>query len=75
MEVVSPNDRFVDVEEKAREWLDHGCKLVWIVNPKARTVTVLGNDTEVRILAAADELTADDVLPGFCHRVDDLFPA
>ena len=40
VEVMSPGDTKREVAEKVAEWLDAGAQLVWVVNPKLRTVTV-----------------------------------
>ena len=39
-EVVSPNDKANDLNAKVREYLAHGFKLVWVVDPDARSVFV-----------------------------------
>ncbi|WNV76589.1 Uma2 family endonuclease [Geodermatophilus sp. DSM 44513] len=63
-EVVSPSDRATDVTAKALAWLDAGVRLVWVVDPETRTVTVYRPDG-VRVLRGADALDGGDVLPGF----------
>lgn len=73
VEVVSPTDRYADVESKARQWLAAGATAVWIANPVTRTLVVL-RAAEARVLGPDDELAADDLLPGFAVRVRDLFP-
>ena len=40
VEVISPNDVVYDVDEKVQEYLDAGFPLVWVADPKARTITV-----------------------------------
>ena len=50
-----------------------GVCLVWVVNPETRIVEVHRIDGSVSKLHVADELTGDDVLPGFRCRVGDLF--
>lgn len=72
-EVVSPNDLYYEVEEKVEEYLDAGVKLVWVVNPPTRTVRVHRADGTVTDLGEEDELSGEDVLPGFRCRVRDLF--
>lgn len=72
VEVVSPGDTAAEVEEKAHCWLAHGTVLVWVVSPAKQTVTAY-RAADVRVLHAADDLTADDLLPGFRCAVGDLF--
>jgi Uma2 family endonuclease len=73
VEVVSPTDTLFDVEEKVDEWLAAGVAMVWVVNPKRKTVTVYRSPTSSTILTVNDELDGQDVVPGFRCRVSDLF--
>lgn len=73
-EVVSPGDTYEEVEEKVAQWLGAGTLLVWVVNPRHRTVAVRSTSDEVRILSETDELHGGDVLPGFTCSVAELFP-
>lgn len=73
VEVVSPGDTMGEVDDKVKSWLDAGASLVWVVNPKSRTVTVHRSATEIGILTAGDELRAEDLLPGFHCRVGEMF--
>jgi Uma2 family endonuclease len=73
-EVVSPGDTYEEVEEKVAQWLGAGTLLVWVVNPRHRTVAVRASSDEVRILSETDELRGGDVLPGFTCAVAELFP-
>ena len=59
--------------ELASDIVDHGALLVWVVNPDARSVTVHREADDVRILTGDDELTAEDLLPGFRCGIGDLF--
>lgn len=72
-EVVSPNDLYYEVEEKVAEYIAAGVRLVWVVNPATRSVRVHRSDGTVTDLEEADELSGEDVIPGFRCRVADLF--
>lgn len=72
-EVISPSDTYAEVEEKVLQWLAAGVELVWVLNPRTRTVTVHSRSEGVKILSEADELTGGAVLPGFSCRVSELF--
>ena len=73
VEVRSPSDRSGEVSEKAQDWFAAGCRLVWVVDPKARTVTQYRSRTEIAILTAAETLTGGDVVPGFSVPVAEIF--
>ncbi|HEX5054853.1 MAG TPA: Uma2 family endonuclease, partial [Planctomycetota bacterium] len=74
VEVVSPSDTFTQVHEKALCWLEHGTRLVWVVDPAGRRVTVHGSAHDVRVLGDDEQLTGDDVVPGFALAVRELWP-
>ena len=73
VEVISPNDVFKDVLAKLREYFQYGVQLVWVVSPEERQVYVYKSPTHVRILAATEDLTDDDILPGFRLPLAPLF--
>lgn len=73
VEVVSPGDRYTDVEEKVFDWLDAGARLVIVANPRKRLVTVYRSLTDVVVLTEADVLDGGDVVPGFAMPVKDIF--
>lgn len=73
VEVLSPNQKLQDLGEKVGEFLDWGTPLVWVLDPDTRSVTVYRSLTEVYTLGAEDELTGEDVIPGFRVRVAELF--
>ena len=73
VEVISPNDKVSEIEEKVKEWLEAGTSLVWIVSPKIRAVTVYHSLTDIVILTEKDMLTGGEVVPGFQYPVAKLF--
>lgn len=73
VEVVSPSNTRAEIREKVLEYLAAGSRLVWVVDPRTRSVTVYRSRTDVRVLTRSDTLDGDDVLPGFRLLVADLF--
>lgn len=73
VEVLSPHDRVGEVDEKVEAWLNAGVRLVWIVNPKHRTITVYRSLTDITLLTENDELDGYDVVPGFRCKVAEIF--
>ncbi|HZG53335.1 MAG TPA: Uma2 family endonuclease [Pyrinomonadaceae bacterium] len=73
VEVNSPSDHVGEVEEKVREWLSAGAKLVWVVSPKLRVVTVYRSLTDIVTLTEKDTLDGGEVVPGFQFPVAELF--
>jgi Uma2 family endonuclease len=75
VEVVSPNDlASKDVEEKVEDYVRAGVSLVWVIYPATRTAYVIRGDGTGYRLRSEDDLTGEDVIPGFRCRVADLFP-
>jgi Uma2 family endonuclease len=72
VEVVSPNDRPEDIQEKVEEYLAAGTKLVGVVYPKTQSVTVYRSLREIVVLREDDLITGDEVLPGFACPVRKL---
>jgi Uma2 family endonuclease len=75
VEVVSPNDLFNDVDVKVQEYLDAGVPRVWVVNPMLRMVRVHRGDATITGLRETDELSGEEIIPGFFCPVARLFPA
>jgi Uma2 family endonuclease len=73
VEVVSPGDTVEEVEEKVDDYLHAGTRLVWVINPKRRTVTVHRPGANPSILRDQDALEGADVVPAFRCSVADLF--
>ncbi len=73
IEVVSPSDAFRRVIEKAFAYLDAGTRLVWVVEPGSKTVTVCRSETDIKLLTRNDTLTGEEVVEGFSCQVAQLF--
>ena len=73
VEVISPNELYYEVEDKIADYFSAGVRLVWVVNPATRSVRVHRRDGTNSDLAETDELTGEDVLPGFRCRVSEIF--
>jgi len=54
-------------------YLEAGVRLIWVVNPIAKTVAVHVPGQPTRLLQIDDELDSGDVLPGFRSSVASLF--
>jgi Uma2 family endonuclease len=73
VEVVSPSDRASEVLAKVHDWLDAGCRAVWVVDPETRTVTVYRNRSQIYVLGVSEQLSGEDVVPGFTLPVAEIF--
>ena len=73
VEVVSPTDVLNRIVEKAFAYLEAGTQLVWVVEPKSKTVMVYRSETDIKLLTRNDTLTGEDVVEGFSCPVAELF--
>lgn len=73
VEVVGPDETYLDVEEKIEDWLDAGARAVWVCNPNRRGVSVYRSMTDVVRLSEGDELDGGEVVPGFRCKVSEIF--
>lgn len=71
VEVLSPDDRAIDVEQRIAKFLASGSRLVWIINPKLRTATVHAPDAAPNVLHEDDTLDGGDAVPGFACLLRD----
>jgi Uma2 family endonuclease len=73
VEVLSKSNTKKEMEGKLREYFGAGTRLVWLVDPKKRTVRVFVSPTSFTTLAVGDTLAGGVVLPGFQLAVRELF--
>ena len=72
IEVISPNDRYSEVNEKVADYLAAGTRMVVVVNPRNRTVNVHTPDNTIT-LEMGDTLDGGEVVPGWQMPVADMF--
>lgn len=73
IEVVSPSDVQSRVVEKAFAYLEAGTRLVWVLEPVSKTVTVYRSEKDIEMLTRDNTLDGEDVVPGFTCPVAYLF--
>jgi Uma2 family endonuclease len=74
IEVVSPNDKFSDLDEKVDAYLADGVRLIWVIDPQRHKAIVHAPDMEQpRHLAGDAVLDGEEVIPGFQVVLSELF--
>jgi Uma2 family endonuclease len=73
VEILSRSDTPEEMRLKRGDYFTATVRLVWEVDPEARTVAVYTAPEVCTVLGAADTLDGGTVLPGFMLRVCDLF--
>jgi Uma2 family endonuclease len=73
VEALSPNDSMGRVNRRIKEQLEFGTRLVWLLDPEARNVTVYRPGKAHYVVEENEELTGEDVLPDFRCKVAEFF--
>lgn len=74
VEVISPTDKYTEVNEKIDAYLQDGVRLVVVIDPVQQKITVHGADLETPLVLRGDtRLEGGDVLPDFQLELKDLF--
>ena len=74
VEVLSPSNTSKQIRAKMREYFAVGVRMVWVLAPEDRTLTIYRVLDEGRLLHESATATGEDALPGFTCRVSDLLP-
>ena len=72
-EILSPSVTQEEIDAKVEEYHQVGVAVVWLLNPKNRTVLVHRRDAEPELFNRLQELHGDPDLPGFKVAVAELF--
>lgn len=72
IELLSPSDSLNNTKNKMLTvWIQNGCRLAWLIDPKNQTTHVFRANGEIQIIVGFDRpLSGEDVLPGFELKVD-----
>ena len=73
VEVLSPNESREDIAAKLADYRVAGTPLVWVIDPAARTVTVISATEDDATVGESQRLSGGSTLPGFTCSVRDLF--
>ena len=74
VEVLSKGNTKGEIARKLREYFEAGTRLVWLIDPRARSVRVHEAPRRSILLGPDDTLDGGDVLPGFTLPLRELFP-
>ena len=69
VEVVSPDDLASELDEKLDDYQKAGVRLVWVIYPESRTVSVYRGDGSASRLHEDGVLSGEDVIAGFRCRL------
>jgi Uma2 family endonuclease len=72
-EVLSPTDRWSEVQVKVAEYLDAGVRAVCIVDDATRSIHVFRLDQPMRVFKSSEDFLLPDILADFCVKVARFF--
>lgn len=73
VEVLSPSETPKRLQEKLDDYRVAGVALVWVIDPRRRTVMIVSRDAPTRWLSEDDVLDGGSVVLGFSCPVRELF--
>ena len=65
VEVLSPSDTGPEVRDKVAMWLQHGCRMVWVIDPERRRGEMYRPGEPLIALGEDGVFTGAGVVPGF----------
>ncbi len=74
VEVRSVDNTWREMRAKAARYLEYGSAMVWLVDPRQRTLELHQSGAAPQTLAGDDVIEGGAVLPGFRVAVSELFP-
>ena len=73
VEILSAGNTEHEMSRKLADYFEAGVRLVWLFDPRQRTVLVFTGPEAVQLLHERDTLTGGDVLPGFTLSLEEFF--
>ena len=73
VELLSESDTLTGCKKKMQEYMDNGCRLGWLINPKTKTTYIFRANGSISVVQGFDEsLSGEDVLPEFSFNLSIL---
>ena len=73
VEIMSPSDRWQNVQQKIEEYFAVDVHQVWVVEPDNQRVLVYGSPTSLHKFESGDVIKGEGILEGFTLSVTELF--
>ncbi|MDD9955345.1 MAG: Uma2 family endonuclease [Anaerolineaceae bacterium] len=74
VEICSDSNTWRELRAKAARYLEHGTRMVWLIDTDERTLELHRADAPPQTLRGDDLIDGGEVLPGLSLPVSDLFP-
>lgn len=70
VELLSESDTLKGTAEKMQEYMDNGCRLAWMIDPKTEEIRIYRADGSVSVVHGfASSLSGENVLPDFSFNL------
>jgi Uma2 family endonuclease len=73
VEFLSPGDSRKNLLDKLAQYFANGTRLAWVMDSKRRTVAIHRGAEPARVLGEGDDLSGEEVVPGFTIPVSEIF--
>ena len=73
IELMSPTDDLVELQQKMLEYMDCGVRLGWLINPDDKQVEIYRLGQEKEVLNNLKTLSGEDILPKLTVNLADIF--
>jgi Uma2 family endonuclease len=73
VEVLSEGNTRGEMNRKRLEYFHAGVQLIWIVDLANRTIAIYRSSSSYRLVGEEDQISGEDVLPGFECQVQEFF--
>ncbi|MCF2971945.1 Uma2 family endonuclease [Synechococcus sp. Nb3U1] len=73
LEILSPTDSWIQTQAKMQEYMDNGCRLGWLLDPKAKRAMIYCAGQAPKLLEDPQTLSGEEVLPGFILPIQKIW--
>ncbi len=73
LEIRSESDSIQELKTKMKEYMDNGCRLAWLIDPKNKETYIFRASGNNEVLSFSKELSGEDVMPGFDIDLSKIF--
>lgn len=73
IELLSESDHLKALQTKMEEYMQNGCRLAWLINPKNRETVIYRQDGTKATISFDSPLSGEGVLPGFTILFSEIF--
>ncbi|MEL6500722.1 MAG: Uma2 family endonuclease [Cyanobacteria bacterium J06623_1] len=73
LELLSPNDRLSDTQNKMQEYQECGVKLGWLIYPDEKRVEIYRSGQDLEVLIDPESLSGEELMAGLTVELNEIF--